>query len=83
MMITILFSIIFSLCLTAGWAWGYVNGMGLMGYTVSILVGGFIGSSIIALVFSWLYFFQKETEKEKIQRLRQEINQIKGIKKIK
>jgi len=45
-------------------------------------VAGFLGSSIIALIFSYLYFFQKETDTDKIKRLVQEINQIKEIKRI-
>ena len=82
-MITIVFTFIFCLSLAAGWGVAYMNGQDLIGYAVSIIIGGFIGSSIIALVFSWLYFFQKETDREKIQRLQQEINEIKGVKKLK
>jgi len=82
-MITILFTTIFCLSLAAGWALAFYNGSDLLGYAMSIIIGGFAGSSIIALVFSWLYFFQKETDSEKIQRLREEINRIKGVKKLK
>lgn len=82
-MITILFGLIFLLSLAAGWGWAYLHGMDVIGYAVSIIIGGFIGSSIVALVFSWLYFFQKETDREKVQRLRQEINELKGVKKLK
>lgn len=79
---TILFSMIFILSLAGGWLWGYLNKADIFGYAVSIVIGGFIGSSIIALLFSWLYFFQKETDQEKIQRLQEEINDIKGVKKL-
>lgn len=79
---TILFSIIFCICMAGGWAWGYLNGYSYGGYAVSLMVAGFIGSSIIALLFSWLYFFQKETDKEKILRLQQEINEIKDVKRL-
>ncbi len=78
----ILFSIIFVLGLAGGWAWSYINGMTLMGTLICLVVGGFIGSSIIAVIFSYLYFYQKETDKEKIQRLQLEINEVKQIKRI-
>ncbi len=82
-MITFVFTIIFCLSIAAGWGFAYINGTDWIGYTVSIVIAGFIGSSIIALVFSWLYFFQKETDKEKIMRLKQEINELKGVKRLK
>lgn len=79
---TIVFTIIFCLSLAAGAAWGYVTEASTLGYAVDMVIGGFLGSSIIALVFSWLYFFQKETDQEKIERLQQEINDLKGIKRL-
>ena len=78
----ILFSLIFLLSITAGAAWAYINEMTAVGYLASIAVSGFVGSSIIALVFSYLYFYQKATGKEKIQRLQQEINDMKQTKRI-
>ncbi len=78
----ILFSIIFVLGLAGGWAWSYFNGMTLMGTLICLVIGGFIGSSIVAVIFSYLYFYQKETDKEKIQRLQLEINEVKQIKRI-
>lgn len=79
---TVIFSIIFCLCIAAGWGWGYVNDMDVMGYAICIGTAGFLGSSLIAVIFSWLYFFQKETDKEKIQRLQAQINEIQEVKKI-
>ena len=79
---TIFFSIIFCLSLGCGWAWGYVNQADLLGYGVSIVIGGFIGSCIISIIFTYLYFFQKETDKEKIERLKTEINELKDVKRI-
>lgn len=79
---TIVFTIIFCLSLAAGAGWGYLTQADTLGYVVSMVIGGFIGSSIIALLFSWLYFFQQETDQEKIERLQQEINELKGIKRI-
>jgi uncharacterized membrane protein (DUF485 family) len=78
----IMFGVIFILSLVAGGAFGYINQMPLFDTLVCVGVAGFIGSSIIALIFSYLYFFQKETNTDKIERLVQEINQIKEIKRI-
>lgn len=78
----IIFGIIFVLSIAGGAAWGYINNLTIAGYIISLSVAGFIGSSVIALIFSYLYFYQQETDKEKIQRLQQEINEIKGVKKL-
>ncbi len=78
----IIFGVIFILSLAAGWAFGYLNQMPLFDTFVCVGIAGFIGSSLIALIFSFLYFFQKETDSDKIQRLVQEINQLKEIKRI-
>jgi hypothetical protein len=78
----IIFSAIFILSLSAGWAFGYIRQMPVFETLICIMAAGFIGSSIIALIFSYLYFFQKETDADKIKQLQQEINQIKEIKRI-
>ena len=78
----IIFGAIFILSLTAGWGYGHINQLPLFETMICIMVSGFIGSSIIALIFSYLYFLQKETDMDKIERLQQEINQIKEIKRI-
>ena len=78
----IIFGAIFILSIAAGWAFGHIQQMPLFETLICIMVAGFIGSSIIALIFSYLYFFQKETDVDKIQRLQQEINQLKEIKRI-
>lgn len=78
----ILFSAIFILSLGAGWAFGYIFEMSLVETLVSVVIAGFIGSSIIGVIFTYLYFLQKESDKEKILRLQQEINQINQIKRI-
>jgi Co/Zn/Cd efflux system component len=78
----IIFGAIFIISIASGWGIGYLNQMSLLATIVSIMVAGFIGSSIIALIFSYLYFLQKETDSDKIDRLKQEINQIKEIKQI-
>jgi Co/Zn/Cd efflux system component len=78
----VIFGIIFILSLAAGWAFGHINQMSLFDTLICIGVAGFIGSSIIALIFSFVYFFQKETDQDKIKRLIEEINQIKEMKRI-
>ncbi len=78
----IIFSIIFVLSLAGGAAWSYINNLAVFETLISLTVAGFIGSSIIAMIFSYLYFYQKETDKDKIQRLQEEINELKDIKRI-
>mgnify|MGYP001011926247 CR=1 FL=1 len=78
----LIFGFIFILSLAAGWAFGSINQMSLFDTIICVVVAGFMGSSIVALIFSFLYFFQKETDKDKIMRLQQEINQIREIKRI-
>ena len=78
----IIFGAIFIFSLAAGWGVGYIQQMSIFDTLICIMVAGFIGSSIISLIFSYLYFLQKETDGDKIKRLQQEINQIKEIKRI-
>ena len=78
----IIFGGIFIFSIAGGWGVGHINQMPLFDTLICVVVGGFVGSSIIALIFSYLYFLQKETDGDKIMRLQQEINQIKEIKRI-
>ncbi len=79
---TIIFTIIFLLSIAGGAAWGYINDLTAIGYFMSLAVAGFAGSSSIALIFSYLYFYQTETDGEKMERLQLEIKDLKEIKKI-
>ncbi|HCY86364.1 MAG TPA: hypothetical protein DHV36_14610 [Desulfobacteraceae bacterium] len=54
-----IFGIIFVLSIAGGAAWGYINNLTVFGTILSITAGGFIGSSIIAMVFTYLLFTQK------------------------
>ena len=56
----LIFTFIFILSLAVGGAFGYYNHYDWIGYTITFAVSGFIGSSIIALLFSYLYLFQKD-----------------------
>lgn len=56
-----IFTLIFILALTAGGAFGYYNHYDWIGYTIALAVSGFIGSSIIAILFSYLYLFQRDS----------------------
>lgn len=78
----IIFSLIFVFSLAGGWAWAHFKDFALAQTLVCMVTAGFIGSCLIALVFSYLYFWQQETDREKIQRLKQEINELKQVKKI-
>ncbi|WDP88607.1 MAG: hypothetical protein HUN04_02155 [Desulfobacter sp.] len=60
----ILFTLIFTLSIAGAAAWGYYNQLSVIGYIISLAVAGFIGSSLIALIFVYLYFYQTETAPE-------------------
>lgn len=84
----IIFSIIFILSLAAGAAFGYYHHYTWVQYIISFAISGFIGSSIIALLFSYLYLFQKDADTPEPQNLHPNPNQDEithlneGIKKI-
>ncbi|MDD9304849.1 MAG: hypothetical protein HUK40_21900 [Desulfobacter sp.] len=76
----IIFTIIFLLSIAGGAAWGYINNLTVWGYIISLTISGFIGSMIIALIFTYLYFFQKESKQ---QGPVQKLNDLKERPKIK
>lgn len=78
-----IFTFIFILSLTAGGAFGYYSHYDWIGYTIAFAVSGFIGSSIIAIVFSYLYLFQKDWVKHDPMSPERTINHQQEIKKIK
>ncbi len=69
--------LIFILSLASGGALSYYQNYTPMEWTIALSIAGFAGSSVIALVFSFFFFFRKETDTEKIQRLNDEITQLK------
>ncbi|WP_022668791.1 hypothetical protein [Desulfospira joergensenii] len=71
------FTFIFILSLAAGWTLARFMELSASGTLACLAGAGFAGSSIIALVFVFLYFFHKETDKEKIERLQEEIKAMK------
>jgi len=77
-----IFVFIFVASLTAGGAFGYCRHYDWIGYTIAFAVSGFIGSSIIAVLFSYLYFFQKEHIEQVSVHLDQAVNHQQEIKKI-
>ncbi|NDY71614.1 hypothetical protein DO021_08330 [Desulfobacter hydrogenophilus] len=79
----LLFSFIFILSLTAGGAFGYYSHYDWIGYTIALAVSGFIGSSIIAILFSYLYLFQKDSVEHEPMPPEKTINHQQEIKKIK
>ncbi len=77
------FCLIFVLSLTGGWTIGRFMELSTFGMIASLAVSGFIGSGLVALIFTFLYFFQEETDKEKIQRLQNEIRHLKQTRQTK
>ncbi len=78
-----IFAFIFILSLTAGGAFGYYSHYDWIGYTIALAVSGFIGCSIIAVLFSYLYFFQKDSVEQVPVPPDKTINHQQEIKKIK
>lgn len=75
-----LFSLIFIISLISGFAYGWINNFSGIEYFIPVVIGGFFGSSLIAILFSYLYFTQKETDEDTIKRLTNEIAQQKKEK---
>lgn len=78
-----IFAFIFILSMAAGGAFGYYSHYDWIGYTITFAVSGFIGSSIIALLFSYLYLFQKDSVEQVPIQPDKTINHQQEIKKIK
>lgn len=72
-----MFTIIFVLSLTGGWILAHIMDLSLPATLACLAGAGFAGSTIIAIVFVFFYFFHQETDKEKILRLREEIEELK------
>ncbi len=74
--------------MAAGVAVGYYHHYTWVGYTITLAISGFVGSSIIAVLFSCLYLFQKDADVPNSQDVNPDMNQDKkisqdqGIKKI-
>lgn len=76
----ILFSAIITFSIIIGSVWGWA----VYGFGVELIacvgVAGFLGTCIVAALFTYFYFFHQETDKEKIERLKLEIKQSKEKK---
>ena len=77
---TALFSFIIVLSLVLGFIYGWLQDAGGIHMLISVIVAGFLGSCAAAIGFTYYYFTHEETDKEKIQRLKHEINQLKQEK---
>jgi len=75
-----LFILIFVSGLISGFVYGWFNQFSGLGLFIPVMAGGFIGSSVVAALFTYLYFTQIETDKEKIKKLRDEIALLKNEK---
>lgn len=78
-----IFAFIFMLSMAAGCAFGYYNHYNWMGYTIALAVSGFVGSSIIAVLFSYLYFFSKDSVEQVPTQPDKTITHQQEIKKLK
>jgi len=74
---TTLFSLIIVLSLILGFIYGWSQDADGIHMLISVIVSGFLGSCVAAIVFTYHYFTHEETGKEKIQRLKHEIKQFK------
>jgi len=72
-----LFSIIFIASLILGYFYGWINHFSGIEFFIPVVIGGFFGSSLIAILFTYFYFTHEETveetDEEKIKRLTNEI----------
>lgn len=75
-----LFSFIFVASVILGFIYGWINHLSGLQLFIPIIIGGFFGSCLIAILFTYLYFTHEETNKEKIERLKNEIAQLKKEK---
>lgn len=78
----LIFTFIFILSMAAGTALGYYKHYDWVGYTITLAVSGFIGSSIIALLFSYLYLFHKEKIEQEHLMIENQTNHNQELKKI-
>jgi uncharacterized membrane protein len=74
--------VIFILSVTLGGIYGWLNQFSGFQMVIAAGVSGFLGSCVIALGFTWLYFTQAESDEEKIQRLTDEIDRLRKEKEI-
>jgi ABC-type amino acid transport system permease subunit len=60
-----------------GFAYGWVSHVSSLEMVISIIVGGFFGTCLVAVLFTCHYFFAGETDQDKMDRPRQEIARLK------
>jgi uncharacterized membrane protein (DUF106 family) len=77
---TVLFSFIFVSSLILGFVYGWLNHFSGFQLLIPVIIGGFFGSCLVAIVFTYLYFTHVETDKEKIKRLKDENDPFKKEK---
>lgn len=65
---TVLFSFIFIAGLILGFVYGWLKHFSGFQLLIPVIVGGFFGSCMVAIVFTYLYFTHVETDKEKNQK---------------
>ncbi|MCG8566349.1 MAG: hypothetical protein MI747_14825 [Desulfobacterales bacterium] len=78
-----IYTCIFILTMAAGAGYAWLGEFTPVQWVVCLTISGFLGSSIVALIFTFFFFFRRENEQEKIQRLQDEIVQLKQQKQLK
>lgn len=63
-----LFSTIFILSLVLGCLYGWINHYAGFQLLVPVIVGGFFGSCVIAIIFIYLYFTHTEMQQGKVKK---------------
>ena len=77
------YSLIFIFTMAGGIFFASTHDFDLIEWVLTIGISGFIGSSAIALVFSFFFFFRRENEAEKVERLEAEIQKTKHSNQLK
>ena len=78
-----IYSLIFIITMALGGTFAWMENYTPVQWVMAMTISGFIGSSIIALMFTFFYFFRKETDQEKVQRLEDEVIRLKQQKQLK
>lgn len=73
----VVYSLIFVSGLVMGFVYGWINHFSSLQMFVPVVVGGFFGSCIVAVLFTYLYFTHTQTNDEEIQTVKNEIALLK------
>ena len=77
------YSLIFIFIMAGGGFFAYTHNFNMVEWIITIGISGFIGSSAVALLFSFFFFFRRENKAEKVERLKTEIQKTKQLNQLK